>query len=216
LKTARTSLYCRNDRDATSAHTASSPPFIRENRQAAAVTDLVLCSGGMDSATLAAQLCGTGQTPELYFVDYGQPAAAAERQSVHAIAVRLSLTVMVAHVGGLDVPEQGEITGRNMMLVTLALAAHPHVRSIGIGIHAGTGYRDCSSDFVDLAQQVLDFHRDGGCRLVAPFVDWSKADVVALAVQLDLPIGMTYSCETGDRPCGSCRSCRDREALHAG
>jgi 7-cyano-7-deazaguanine synthase len=180
------------------------------------VSHVVLCSGGIDSATLATQLSGAGETPELCFVDYGQPAAGGELRSVRAIAKNLGVSVLQTHVAGLDVPDEGEITARNLMLVTLALAMRPRARSIGLGIHAGTGYRDCSSGFVDLAQRALDFHQDGACRLFAPFVDWSKADVLALASVLDVPIDLTHSCETGDVPCGTCRSCREREVLLAG
>jgi 7-cyano-7-deazaguanine synthase len=52
-------------------------------------------------------------------------------------------------------------------------------------------------------------------RLLAPFVQWSKADVYSLALRLDVPLGLTHSCEASDEPCGSCRSCVDREALLA-
>ena len=180
------------------------------------MSDLVLCSGGIDSATLAAQLRNVGDKPELCFIDYGQPAAGGEFRSVCSIAKNLGLSVLRTHVAGLDVPGKGEITARNLMLITLALAVRPSARSISLGIHAGTGYRDCSREFVDLIQKVLDFHRDGTCRLVAPFIDWSKADVLALAIVLDVPIDLTHSCESGNEPCGSCRSCRDREVLLAG
>jgi 7-cyano-7-deazaguanine synthase len=177
--------------------------------------DLVLCSGGIDSTTLAAHLSGAGERPELCFVNYGQPAVGSELRSVHAVAKNLGLSVVYTQVGGLEIANEGEIIGRNLLLLTIALALRPGTRSIGLGIHAGTGYRDCSPDFVDLAQTVLDFHRNGESRLVAPFVDWSKADILALARELDAPIDLTHSCETGDEPCGNCRSCIDREVLLA-
>ncbi len=135
---------------------------------------------------------------------------------VHAIAEKLGLSVLEVRLCGLDVPSEGEITGRNMMLITAALSLRPSAQGIGLAIHAGTGYRDCSPEFIELAQAVLDFHRHGECRLIAPFVAWSKADVLALARELDVPIERTHSCEAANVACGLCRSCRDREVLLAG
>lgn len=180
------------------------------------MSSLVLCSGGIDSATLAADRAARDDRIELCFVDYGQRARQAERRSVTSLAERLGVEVAHLAVDGVGMPNQGEIPARNMLLLSLALAARPHSRLIVIGIHAGTAYRDCSPAFVEQMQRVLDFHTDGICRLLAPFLLWSKTDVVALARELDAPLELTHSCEAGDEPCGSCRSCVDREALLAG
>lgn len=176
---------------------------------------LVLCSGGLDSTTIATDLVAENEQVELCFVDYGQPAAAAEHRSVSATAQRLGVGLCILGVEGLAIPRTGEIAARNLMLIVLAIAARPTAPMVVIGIHSGTGYRDCSPIFVELMQEVLDFHSDGQCRLVAPFLTWSKADVVALAEKLGVPIGLTHSCEVADEPCGKCQSCLDREVLLA-
>ena len=55
---------------------------------------------------------------------------------------------------------------------------------------------------------------DGKVSVVAPFVEWSKADIVAYSTTHCLPTQITYSCEAGEcPPCGSCPSCRDRRSL---
>jgi 7-cyano-7-deazaguanine synthase len=97
----------------------------------------------------------------------------------------------------------------------MAAATRPAASAIALGIHDGSGYRDCTPAFVELMQRVLDFHSDGQCQLLAPFLTWSKHDVAALAVKLRVPVALTHSCETADVPCGTCRSCRDREVASA-
>lgn len=179
------------------------------------MTCLVLCSGGIDSATLAALAVAEEGSVELCFVDYGQPARTAERLAVLALSDYLGVPVVEAAMSGLDVLG-GEIPMRNALLVTCAAALRPGAALVALGVHAGTRYRDCSAEFVGLMQRLLDFHRDGAMRLLAPFVQWSKADIYGLALRLDVPLGLTHSCEAGDEPCGSCRSCADREALLAG
>jgi 7-cyano-7-deazaguanine synthase in queuosine biosynthesis len=99
------------------------------------------------------------------------------------------------------------------MLFTTALAAEPDASVIAMGIHAGTGYRDCSPEFVSLMQSVANFHSDGRTTFVAPFVGWSKREVYDLAAALDVRVEQLHSCETADTPCGACRSCADRALL---
>ncbi len=177
----------------------------------------VLLSGGVDSACLLA-LCA--QQPEHHvdalFVDYGQAAAAAEHDAATAIARAYGADLRHARVSIGRIPT-GEIPGRNALLVYLAMATTgPTPATIMIGIHADTGYRDCSPMFVEAMQVSLDAHREGTLQLAAPFVTWSKIEVYAYAHTMSIPLELTYSCEAGSTPpCGACPSCRDREALDA-
>ena len=51
----------------------------------------------------------------------------------------------------------------------------------------------------------------GELRLEAPFVTWSKADIVRAGLALGVPYELTWSCyEGGDEPCGICATCLDR------
>lgn len=180
-------------------------------------TRTVLLSGGVDSTTLLA-LCAQ-QDPDgigALFVNYGQAARAQEREAAHAAAASYGAELRETRVD-IDPVSIGEIQGRNALLVHVALATvGPESGTVFLGIHAGTGYRDCSPAFVQAMQISLDVHRAGALQLAAPFVEWTKADVYAYARDLDIPFEMTYSCETGTvPPCGRCRSCQDREAFDA-
>ena len=45
----------------------------------------------------------------------------------------------------------------------------------------------------------------------APFVNRTKAEVVAIGLKLHVPYELTWSCyEGGDEPCGVCGTCLDR------
>jgi 7-cyano-7-deazaguanine synthase len=177
---------------------------------------IVLLSGGVDSASLLALCAEQASDVEALFVDYGQRAIKPERAAAATIAKAYNVTLRHASAGIGAVPK-GEIPGRNALLVHLALAtAPPGATTIMIGIHAGTTYRDCSPAFVGVMQASLDLHRDGAVQLAAPLVSWTKHEVYAYARAANVPLGITYSCETGTvPPCGTCLSCQDRELLDA-
>ncbi len=45
----------------------------------------------------------------------------------------------------------------------------------------------------------------------APFVQWSKADIVRKGLELEVPYELTWACyEGGEKPCGVCGTCIDR------
>ena len=50
-------------------------------------------------------------------------------------------------------------------------------------------------------------------RVEAPFVTWTKKDIVKKGLELHVPYELTWSCyEGGEKPCGVCGTCRDRQA----
>ena len=76
---------------------------------------------------------------------------------------------------------------------------------------AGNAYPDCSQEFVDAMAAAISQGTGGELRLEAPFVQWSKADIVREGLRLDVPYELTWSCyEGGERPCGVCATCIDR------
>jgi 7-cyano-7-deazaguanine synthase len=174
----------------------------------------VLLSGGVDSAVVLALLSSNGHTAKAVWIDYGQPAAAAEREASKSIAFHYSAPWAELVVAGLIPPAAGEFPGRNDVLVALA-AASATGRSVAIGVHAETGYADCSAAWVAEWQRLLTVQYQGTADLLAPLVDLTKAQVYALAQQLRVPIALTHSCEAAVVPCGSCSSCADRRILDA-
>lgn len=174
---------------------------------------LVLASGGMDSSTLVALAKADAGSVEALFVNYEQACCSAEEAAARQISSALGCTLRVVRYRG-GTFAAGEIRGRNAFLIHTALLEFPwRSGTVMIGIHAGTPYRDCSQNFLQLMQRSFDFHSGGAISLVAPFITWTKRDIHQLAVDLGVPFDKTYGCEVGNVPCGNCRSCRDRQAL---
>ncbi len=81
---------------------------------------------------------------------------------------------------------------------------------------AGAAYPDCSPAFVEAMAAAIAEGTGGELRLEAPFVTWSKADIVAEGLTLGVPYELTWSCyEGGAAPCGACATCIDRAAAFA-
>jgi 7-cyano-7-deazaguanine synthase len=172
----------------------------------------VLLSGGVDSAATLAFATQTENQSLALFVNYGQPAAEAERTASQTIAAHYAAPWRDVHLSGFT-PTQGEILGRNAAFVHIALMVANECDLMLIGIHSGTGYRDCEPAFVAVMQQSLDFHTFGRMRLLAPFLEWTKSDLHAFAVAHKVPLDQTHSCAQSNIPCGSCQSCLDRATL---
>lgn len=175
---------------------------------------LVLLSGGLDSATVLALLRHNGDRASALFIDYGHLSAPRERHASHHVAEHYAVPWSELTVTGLAQSTTGEVRGRNDLLLALAVAFSP-APLIGIGVHGGTPYADCSPPHQQAWQALLDVQHGGGRRILAPLRSLSKSQVFALAVELGVPIGNTYSCEDADGPCGRCLSCGDRERLDA-
>ena len=107
---------------------------------------------------------------------------------------------------------------RNGLFLSTAasLALSLGCRVLYYGAHhddwAGNAYPDCSQEFVQAMGDAIVRGTGGELRLEAPFVTWSKADIVRLGLELDVPYVLTWSCyEGGEEPCGVCATCIDRQ-----
>jgi 7-cyano-7-deazaguanine synthase len=176
---------------------------------------IVLMSGGIDSAACAHLYKAQGLDVEALFVVHGQAAAVPEGRAVEALAAHLGIPLRQIAVTGVDRSGTGELVGRNAFLVSTALfVSGGRAGVIGLGIHAGTPYYDCSEAFVGSIKAFVSEQTDGRVVLDAPFVSWRKSDIYSYFLASRLPITLTYSCEAGgDSPCGFCASCLDRRAI---
>ena len=76
---------------------------------------------------------------------------------------------------------------------------------------AGSAYPDTSEAFNRAIAEVVFIGSGNALRIVAPFIDRSKADVVAAGTKLGVPFELTWSCYEGrEKACGVCGTCRDR------
>ena len=78
---------------------------------------------------------------------------------------------------------------------------------------AGNAYPDCTEHFYKSMGDAIFEGSGKECSLEAPFINHNKADVVKEGLQLGVPYHLTWSCyEGGDKPCGHCGTCIDRQA----
>ena len=173
----------------------------------------VLMSGGIDSSAVVAALKFNCAIVTGVFVDYGHPAANSEWDAVQSLAGRFGILVNRLELGFPLEVRRGEYSVRNALLILIA-AGNTRVRplKIALGIHALSEYYDTTPMFLRQMQRVLDGYFGGTVTLTAPFLSETKAEVIRYAMDNGVPLELTYSCETQNRPaCGRCPSCRDRK-----
>jgi 7-cyano-7-deazaguanine synthase len=178
---------------------------------------MVLLSGGIDSTACVAFYLSQGFSLSALFVDYGQLSSHSESEAAAAVSEHYRIPLRRTAISGLRQRSGGYIPGRNAFLLFNALLAfRSDAGIIGIGIHSGTTYQDCSEQFVKQMQSSFDLYTDGRISIGAPFLRWNKLEVWHYSQDAGAPLHLTYSCELGrQQPCGECLSCKDTEALHA-
>lgn len=188
------------------------------------MSELLLLSGGLDSAALACWCRPAG----CLFVDYGQRPSAGEKRAAQAVAdaLGLPLETVVADcsaVGAgmlLDCSERLAHAPtpewwpfRNQLLVTLAAAIAVGVgkTTILIGTVAEDAYRhaDGAFEFIKMLDELLA-SQEGGVRLRAPAHALTTAELIECSGIADEVLGWTHSCHLASSACGCCTGCRRR------
>lgn len=76
---------------------------------------------------------------------------------------------------------------------------------------AGNAYPDTSAAFNKAISEAVYLGSGNALRIEAPFIEKSKAEVVAAGIEIDVPFELTWSCYEGhEKACGVCGTCRDR------
>lgn len=204
---------------------------------------IVICSGGLDSVSLAHKVAAERELTGLLSFDYGQrhskelefAVACARRLDVphHVIDLRsvgaaLSGSALTDDV---DVPDGHYaedtmkvtvVPNRNaiMLAVGFGMAAAQGADAVAAAVHGGDHfiYPDCRPDFIDAFQAMENKALDGVAEvdLYTPFVNIPKAGIVTEGARHGTPFGETWSCyKGGDVHCGRCGTCVERrEAFH--
>lgn len=202
--------------DTTKTDTLSNEKVMTNNESGKCRSSTVLLSGGIDSTCCIQFALEEGCVVSPVFVDYGQVAKKQERRAAEDVCEHYQLNLHVTRVTGLA-RVAGTIPSRNAILALLALTiADKDPNLILLGLHSGTPYYDCSPTFIQHVQSLVDGYTSGHSQVLAPFLRWTKGDVLEYAKVHRVPIGKTYSCELGSvPPCGECSSCRDRKGVNA-
>ncbi|MCE5254064.1 MAG: 7-cyano-7-deazaguanine synthase QueC [Actinomycetia bacterium] len=202
-----------------------------------APTHCLLLSGGLDSTTLAAWIAAhhPGEPVEAYTFLYGQKHAV-EVDSAKAVAAAFKLQHHIVELApihgsaltddGIPLPEGRDLAGpsgvapsyvpaRNLLflaqMAALRDACGPAVLWLGVHHDDHAGYPDCRPEFIEAADRAVRLGTRYGLQVRAPFVYWSKTDIVRWGLRHEVPYGLTHSCYQGRRPaCGVCDTCQAR------
>lgn len=201
------------------------------------MTTLVLLSGGLDSAVLAAHEAQHGRVLPVY-VSVGLAWEAAEREMLERLLaapafagrmeplVRVEFTMRDVYAPthwaitgtppAYDTPDEDVyLTGRNLVLLTKAgvVASTHRAQRIALGPLAGNPFPDARPEFFASMARSLSLGLDHDIKIVAPFLDWEKEEVIHRGVELAVPLELTLSCmnpQPGAVHCGLCSKCRER------
>ena len=201
---------------------------------------VVVCSGGMDSVTLAYRVAAEGSLFRLVSFDYGQrhkkeldcaalaAAALGVRHEVvdianlarflsgSALTEPLSMNVPDGHYAE-DNMRTTVVPNRNAIMLAIAfgLAAGEGAGAVAFAVHSGDHfiYPDCRPAFVDAFRAMQRYALEGmwNIELHAPFVNLTKAEIARLGGDLGVPYEHTWSCYKGGQAhCGRCGTCVER------
>ncbi|WP_430513997.1 7-cyano-7-deazaguanine synthase QueC [Pannonibacter phragmitetus] len=204
---------------------------------------LVVCSGGMDSVTLAHKVAQEHELIGLVSFNYGQrhlkeldfARTCADDLGVEHIVIDISgigrqlsgsaLTDDVAVPDGHYAEETMRITvvpNRNAIMLAIAygIAAARGAEAVATAVHGGDHfiYPDCRPGFTEafetMQRQALAGVAD--VRLYTPYVNTDKAAIAAEGVRLGVDYTRSWSCyKGGEIHCGRCGTCVERrEAFH--
>lgn len=185
---------------------------------------VVLLSGGLDSATVAAIALAQGRTLTALSFDYGQRhrhelEAAREVASALGILDHRVVQLGLSSIGGsaltADLPVPKDALGQAGIPVTYVPARNTVFLAVGLGLcevvgafelYFGanaldySGYPDCRPAFVQAFEALANVATKaavegrGRFRIHAPLMELSKAQIIRRGTELGLDYGLTHSC----------------------
>lgn len=198
---------------------------------------VIILSGGMDSTVLLHHHLQHGDEVRALGVDYGQRHSK-ELKFAMRTANKLDVPFSVANLSslrnllpgssqtddGVPVPEghyaeenmrKTVVPNRNMIMLAVAAGhaiAHGY-EAVSYAAHSGDHavYPDCREEFAEALSVAVGLCDWDPPKLMRPFVDSSKADIVGLGVGYGVDFSETWSCYKGrEYHCGRCGTCIER------
>jgi len=202
---------------------------------------VVMISGGMDSAVVAAIAINSGFEVAAIHLNYGQRTEQKELKAFNDICEYYSiiekLIVDVSYlekIGGssltdksMEVPkadlDSKEIPtsyvpfrNGNILAIAASWAEVIGAKYLFIGAMQldSSGYPDCRREFFDAFEKAINLGTkpETQISIETPIINFSKRDIVESGITLGVPFHLTWSCYSQeDVPCGVCDSCALRQ-----
>ena len=202
---------------------------------------VILLSGGLDSTVLLHYVTKTlnSDTTAIIF-DYGQRHSRETAHALkHVNNLNINWRKIDAKfIGNItscasvltnpekEVPHIRDVVGlaqpptyvpmRNLMFLSIAAAVAESVcaNTIYYGaaeIDTHSGHWDCSLEFLDYINKILNLNRENKIKVEAPFITFSKEKIITTGSELDVDFTQTHTCYKGEAvACGVCGSCSSR------
>ena len=194
---------------------------------------LIICSGGLDSTTCAKWTQLEGYEITLLHFQYGCRAETYEMKAIRDIAEALGCDYRfedldwLKRLGGSSLTDDSmEITrnetgvefahewvpARNLIMTSLAAGLCDRygydTLVLGLNLEEGGAYPDNTVEFYRTLDQVLNIGTTSRPRLLSPLANLVKHEIVRLAMDIEAPIHLSWSCYH-DRTlhCGECGPC---------
>lgn len=209
-----------------------------ENKENKDMKTLVVCSGGLDSITLAYKVAKEHELAALISFNYGQRHKKEldfAKQAAKDLGVKHHI-IDISSYGGLltgsaltddvEVPdghyaeETMRITvvpNRNAIMLTMAygLANALKLDAVAAAFHGGDHfiYPDCRPGFASAFEEMQNHALEGmgTLKLYTPYINAGKEEIAADGARVGVPFEKTWSCyKGGDIHCGRCGTCVER------
>jgi 7-cyano-7-deazaguanine synthase len=199
---------------------------------------IVILSGGLDSTVLAYYITKSNRHSLLgcVSVDYGQrhrveltcaqrtarklgvPHYLVDLTGLRSLLSRSALTssqpVPEGHYAE-DSMKATVVPNRNMILISIAvgIGISKGAEVVAYGAHSGDHaiYPDCRPEFAEALGKAVNLCDYNPPELLRPFIHKTKAEIVRIGADLDVPFTDTYTCYNGGMlACGKCGTCVER------
>ncbi|MDB9841958.1 7-cyano-7-deazaguanine synthase QueC [Gammaproteobacteria bacterium] len=198
---------------------------------------LIVFSGGLDSFTLLNYALDNNFFVQCITFNYGQrhlkevdlAAQICRENDIQQTQIQIPNTELifansVLTSDSIDMPHgsyQAEsmqatiVPNRNMLFISYAIAQaiSQEINQVWYGAHAGDHfiYPDCRPEFLDAMNQVAQICHTFPISVKAPFLNFTKAEIVKLGLNLGIDYSKTWTCYEGQEiACGKCGSCNER------
>lgn len=202
---------------------------------------LLVCSGGLDSVTLAYKLATEHKLKSIISFNYNQKHSK-ELEFAEQCAQELNVDFKLIDITSLstafadtaltsstNVPDGHyaqqtmkitEVPNRNAIFLSIAFAYAITIGAceVAIAVHGGDHfiYPDCRPEFLEAFNTMEYFSLEGKVRLVAPYAQKTKGDIAHEGSIYKVPFEKTWSCYKGqDTHCGRCGTCVERREAFA-
>jgi len=200
---------------------------------------ICIMSGGLDSTVLLYKAVAESSSVLALSFDYGQKHAGRELKAaeffcdllgVPQLVVKLSFLQDMLNNSALtnpaivvpdghyadDIMKITVVPNRNAIMLNIAAGYCMNLKydRVAYAAHAGDDrvYPDCRKMFTDALDRVFQIADWHPINLWSPFVEITKADIVTIGHNFNVPFEHTYSCyKGGDIHCGTCGTCVERK-----